>query len=274
MEHSSTTAGNQIVGYTYVWIILNLPPDQRYKKLHVLPGSFIPGPNKPKNVDSFLFPGLHHLAAIQREGLPIWNPLNNFRYISNVYLLFTTADGLGLIHWDGMVGHSGRNGCHLYCSILGRQKECGTHYYPALLHPLDHAVDGSNHPNIDVFELPLGGCSHYAENLACIVSVANQTQWDKMKTETGLTKPPLILELDCRQSLGVPLSITTDIMHLAGNLSDLLISLWRGTMDVGANDDRATWDWAVLRNKEVWIAHGKDVEDAGSHLPGSYDCKP
>jgi hypothetical protein len=63
-------------------------------------------------------------------------------------------------------------------------------------------------------------------------------------------------------------------MHLAGNLSDLLISLWRVTIDVSPNDDCATWNWAVLRNKAVWIAHGKDVEDAGRHLPSSYDRKP
>ena len=28
--------------WIYVWVILNLPPDQRYKKLHVLPGSLSP----------------------------------------------------------------------------------------------------------------------------------------------------------------------------------------------------------------------------------------
>jgi hypothetical protein len=143
--------------WIYIWIILNFPPDQRYKKLHVLPGGFIPGPNKPKNVDLFIFPGLHHLTTIQREGLPMWNPLNDSRYISNVYLLFTTADDPGLVYWDGMVGHSGRNGCRLYCGVLGRRKEHGTHYYPALLRPLDRAVNGSSHPDIDVFELPLGG---------------------------------------------------------------------------------------------------------------------
>ena len=30
----------------------------------------------------------------------------------------------------------------------------------------------------------------------------------------------------------------------------------------------------MLRNKDVWISHGKDVEDAGKHLPGSYNHKP
>ncbi|KIM71551.1 hypothetical protein PILCRDRAFT_804895 [Piloderma croceum F 1598] len=56
-----------------IWIILDHAPDGRYMKKCVLPGTFIPGPNKPKNVDSYLFPGLHHLAALQREGLKIWD---------------------------------------------------------------------------------------------------------------------------------------------------------------------------------------------------------
>ncbi|KAF8834753.1 hypothetical protein BDN67DRAFT_1016184 [Paxillus ammoniavirescens] len=36
--------------WMYVWIIVNLAPDQRYQKIHVRPGGFIPGPNKPKNL--------------------------------------------------------------------------------------------------------------------------------------------------------------------------------------------------------------------------------
>ena len=204
----------------------------------------------------------------------MWDPLTDARYIFNLYLLFTTTDGPRLVYWDGMVGHSGKNGCRVYCGTPGQRTHCSTHYYPALLRPSGHIVGGSDHPDINVFELPLGGSSDYGENLEKIVSVLNQTQWDKMKTKTGLTKPPLILRLDPKHSLGVPLSITTDTMHLASNLSDLLISLWRGTIDVGTNDDHTIWDWAVLRNKDLWISHRKGVEDAGKHLPGSYDCKP
>jgi Transposase family tnp2 len=59
--------------WIYVWILLDLPPELRYKKKYILPGGFILGPHKPKNLDSFLFPGLHHLAALQREGLQIWD---------------------------------------------------------------------------------------------------------------------------------------------------------------------------------------------------------
>ncbi|KIK25416.1 hypothetical protein PISMIDRAFT_96884, partial [Pisolithus microcarpus 441] len=84
---------------------------------------------------------------------------------SDLYLLFTTADGLGLVCWDGMVGHSGKNGCRVYCPMPGRWKFHGTHYYPALLRPHGNCAPGSDHPNVDVFELPLGGSGDYAHNL-------------------------------------------------------------------------------------------------------------
>ena len=95
-----------------------------------------------------------------------------------------------------------------------------------------------------------------------------------MKIETGLTKPALILGLNSLCSLGVSLCMMTDIMHLAGNISNLLISLWCGDMKVGPNDDKFTWKWAVLRYKHLWASHGRDVATAGTFLPGSYDHKP
>jgi hypothetical protein len=55
--------------WIYIPVLLNLSPDRRYKKKHVLIGGFIPGPNNPKNTDLFLFPGLQHLCALQKERL-------------------------------------------------------------------------------------------------------------------------------------------------------------------------------------------------------------
>ena len=255
--------------WIYIWIIVNLPLDKHYRKLHIFPGGFIPGPNKPKNVDSFLFPGLHHLTALQAEGLPIWNAHTDSRYLSDIYLIFTTADGPGLVYWNGMVGHSSKNSCRMYCGTISRCKMNGKHYYPALLKPCDRCPQGSDHPDIDVFKLPLGGCGEYAAHLQAIVAMSNQTRWDKKKTETGLTKPPLILALPPSRSLSVPLCMTTDIMHLTGNISDLLILLWHGTLDHTVDDDPADWPWAVLLNEDVWRAHGSVVKHAGHFLPSS-----
>lgn len=108
--------------WIYIWVVMNHAPGDRYKKKYVLPGGFIPGPNKPKNVDSFIFPGMHHLAALQKEGLRIWDAHIDRTFLSYLYLIYVTADGPGLVYFDGMVGHSGRNGCRLYCGLIGRRK--------------------------------------------------------------------------------------------------------------------------------------------------------
>ena len=48
-------------------------------------------------------------------------------------------------------------------------------------------------------------------------------------------------------------------MHLGAlNLSNLMISLWRGTMDCTPPDNKDTWTWLVLQG-DVWQRHGKSV---------------
>src|SRR6266702_4789890 len=63
-------------------------------------------------------------------------------------------------------------------------------------------------------------------------------------------------------------------MHLAAlNLSDLMLSLWRGTIDCTTPDDRSTWTWTVLWG-DVWQQHGKSVADTLHYLPSSFDRPP
>ncbi|KAG1838385.1 hypothetical protein DFJ58DRAFT_718750 [Suillus subalutaceus] len=168
--------------WMYVWIILNLSPDKRYQKVHI----------------SFLFVGMHHLAALQKNGLTIWDASRDTVFTSDLHLLFTTADGPGLVYWDGMVGHSGKNGCQ------GRRKTGGSHYYPALLRPADRCARALHSPSVFL-------------TLAILATFSS---------------------------------------------------------DCAAADNPATWDWAVLKDEDTWIAHGEAVEKAGVYLPGSFDRKP
>ncbi len=72
MDGAQLYKGKKSDCWIYIWVILNLSPDKRYKKRYVMPGGFIPGPNAPKDPNSFVFTGLHHVSALQREGLKIW----------------------------------------------------------------------------------------------------------------------------------------------------------------------------------------------------------
>jgi hypothetical protein len=125
--------------WIYIWVIMDLLPDKCYKKRHVLPGGFIPGPNKPKIINSFLFPGL------QREGPHIWDALKDCLFISQLLLGLNTADGPGMAYLNGFVGHHGKYGCWLYCSVPGCHKPNGSHYYPALLKPDNYVMRDCDH---------------------------------------------------------------------------------------------------------------------------------
>ena len=92
--------------------------------------------------------------------------------------------------------------------------------------------------------------------------------------ETGITKAPLILGLPPAHSLSVPYCMTADIMHVAGNISNLLISLWRGMINCDENNNFDEWDWAVLADERTWAAYGDSVQAAGTHLPGMFGTWP
>jgi hypothetical protein len=119
--------------WVFIWVIHNLPPSMRYKKDFVIPGAIVPGPNKPGDLESFLFPLLYHVAALQCEGLCIYNFSTN-TIVPHLIpcVLFGTADSLGSAAMSGMVGHIGKYGCHLYCDMLGCCQGDDSHYYPEI----------------------------------------------------------------------------------------------------------------------------------------------
>ena len=78
--------------WMYIWVIFNFNPATHcYKKTAVLFSAVIPGPNKPKLLELFLFPGLHHLSAIQREGLLIWDASTR-SFIIQIQSIFGTCN--------------------------------------------------------------------------------------------------------------------------------------------------------------------------------------
>ncbi|KIO05717.1 hypothetical protein M404DRAFT_75160, partial [Pisolithus tinctorius Marx 270] len=150
-------------------------------------------------------------------------------FLSDLYLLFVMADGLGLVYFNRMVGHSSCNGCRLYCGLHGHHK--GNHYYPALLLLNNYNVEGSDHPDCSLYNIQQPATSEYFKNLCDLVTAHNPTQYKKLCMETGITKPSILLSLNPSCMLGIPDCLTPDIMHFAGLLLDLHLSLWHGTIN-------------------------------------------
>jgi hypothetical protein len=224
-----------------------------------------------------MYRSLQHLAALQKDGLQIWDASNGQVITSYPFFALGMADGPGLTYLNGLVGHMGKNGCRLYCGVRGRRKPRDTHYYPALLRPSPpYNVEGCDHPdpNYEDPHLFVPSVQRYQANLRRIVSSRNETNYKANRLETGIVKPSIFLGLDARRSLPLPHCFGSDIMHHASlNIPDLLIPLWRGSFDCSPSDKRSDWDWAVLTGN-TWAEHGKAVAAATPYLPGSFDRPP
>ncbi|KAF8811705.1 hypothetical protein BYT27DRAFT_7221374 [Phlegmacium glaucopus] len=222
--------------WIHIWVVFDLAPDLRYKKKYVLPGDIV--------------------------------------FTSNPFLALATADGPGMAYLNGLVGHHGKYGCRLYCSVTGRHKPGGSQYYPALLKPNNYAVQGCDHDDISFANLPSCSQKDYFLNLHHLMSSPNETQYKKRRLKTGISKPTIFLGLQQDRILGIPGCFGSDIMHLGSlNLPDLLINLWHGTLDCNKKDNISTWEWVTLRGS-TWEEHGKQVAATTPYLPGSFDRPP
>ena len=259
--------------WIYIWILLDLGPDERYKVRNIIPGGIIPGPGKPKDIDSFLFPGLAHVSALQNEGLHIWDGYDRVAVISFLFLLLVLADAVAMAELSGSVGHHGKRGCRLMCSFSGRNKPGGSHYYPVLLRPLDSDAPGSNHLDVDICSIYPPDAAEYRRDLNLVLASPTNAEYGRRRLETGIKKAsifdgiPRILEL--------PTCFPGDIMHQPViNLTTLMFELWceRGHCRTG-DESNDIWDWAVLKG-DVWKAHGQAVADAAPYFPRSFDRTP
>ena len=232
--------------WIFIWILHNLPLTLHYNKRFVIPGAIVPGPNKPGDIDSFLFPSLYHVAALQCEGLWIYDASVD-SYISQAkpLVIFATADSLGGTAMSGMVEHSGKFGSCLYCNMPSRHRTGDGHYYPAMHIPHNYTVSGCDHP--DILDNNLASYrsqldQKYRRNLAYLLAANTQAEFRVRHLEVGLCKQTLFSGLP-HQPLPVLNVFTMDIMHLTVlNDPDLFLKLFTGRLNVYEPDNRLTWD--------------------------------
>ncbi|KIK97808.1 hypothetical protein PAXRUDRAFT_135532 [Paxillus rubicundulus Ve08.2h10] len=171
-------------------------------------------------------------------------------YLGNIYILIATSDSPGLAYLNGLIGHHGRNGCQLYCGILGHHKEGASTYYPVMKRP-DATPPGSDHPDVNPEHF---SCSleTYMSNLAKVLLSPNEAQCKRQRLQMGISKSSIFLSFQCGQTLGVPKVFRSDIMHLLSlNLPDLLIPLWHSMFKCDPGDAKSTWQWTTLSLPDV-----------------------
>ena len=261
--------------WIYIWIILELSPDHHYKKKHVLPSAIIPGPKKLKFIESFLSPGLHHISALKREGLRIWDSAHNHDFITWLFLFLRCTNGPGLLTMSNFVGHQGKNSCHMHCPLKGHRKPSASQYYPVLLKPNEYDVSGCTHNDVDVYEIGPSTLESYVQQLYYLLGARTQKEYESCHLETGIVGPSILLGLQSQLILGIPECFSSEMMHLSGaNMAALWLDLWRGTIECALTDNKTNWHWSVLREQHKWEEHGHAITTCKPYLPGSFNVAP
>ena len=254
----------------------SLPPSTRYKMTRVFVSFIIPG--RPKNYESFLFPTLYHISALQHAnngaGLAMWSAVTQHVEYSRIFFLLGTADIQALIHLDGRVGHHGRYNCRIGCRIQGWHKPGDGFYFCPHLRPHGDIEGPEDFDFRNPAQLEVDAVL-YDQHLRQLLQTEDQRGFEAVRLLTGLSKPSPLSGLAPVLMPPIPFAESVDLMHLLYlNMGELFIDLWRGTMACSEPDSKEFWEWLVLADREVWERLGKLVADATAFFPAFFHRTP
>jgi len=115
-----------IIVYNY-----NLPPDIRFHRQYILCLGVVPGPKKPKDFDSFLWPAVEEFLALVL-GTRAYDALQHELFLLRAHLIVIGGDIPAISMLMRMKGHNGLSPCRM-CKIKGLRipnSRATTHYVP------------------------------------------------------------------------------------------------------------------------------------------------
>ena len=244
------------------WPILlynfNLPPEERSHDDNAICIGEVPGPEKPKDMDSFLYPVVQELLKLS-VGVQAYDVIEEEIFILRAYLITIFGDIPAVSMLLRMKGHNARSPCRL-CTIQGIRipnSRTTTHYVPLCrknLHTGQKYYDPAN--------LPPRTHEQFIAQAHEIQSAETNAQSERLATEYGINGIPLLSVLD---SLSLPLSTGYEFMHLVfENLIPNLALLWSGNFK-GLDNNQP-----FVFNKTVWDAIGAAAAASRSTMPSSY----
>jgi hypothetical protein len=240
----------------------NLPPEERFLKKNIISVGVIPGPKKPGDLDSFLWPLVQELLQLEL-GVSAFDAITVTVFLLRAYLIVVFGDIPAVSMIMRMKGHNGRSPCRM-CEIQGIRipsSQVTTHYVP--LHREN--FPDSQH-RYDATALPLRNHASFMEQAQEVQSALTNATSEQLATKYGIKGLPLLSALS---SLSFSISFPYDFMHLIWtNLIPNLILLWTGNFKDLDHDDEGY----VLAPK-VWQAIGEATLDAGKTIPAMFGSR-
>lgn len=160
----------------------NLPPSLRFRCKHLICVGDIPGPHKPKDIDSFLWFLITELLRLA-AGVQAYDRMKQF--ILRAYLVLSTGDMPAVAMLMHMLGPTSISGCRM-CSIHGISnpaKAKSTAHYPALnLSKFRRPRINSYHAN----NLPLRTHAEFLEQAQQAKSALTKSERAQLATKFGI----------------------------------------------------------------------------------------
>jgi hypothetical protein len=259
----------QATAWPLILFDYNLAPEIRFHAGNRIDLGTIPGPNKPKDFDSFQWPAFEEFIRLQ-HGVRAFDVLADEFFLLRGYLLLIFGDIPAMSMVICMTGHNGFSPCRM-CNIRGVQipnSQNNSYYVP---------LDRSFHPTVtesdsaiaiyDAAALPLRTEAEMLRQAKEVRDAPNKTQKARLSKAYGIKGVSLLSNI---KSLCFPLSFPYDFMHLIWeNLIPNLISLWTGEFK-GLDEGNQEYQFMP----KVWEAIGAATADAGSTIPSVFGIRP
>jgi hypothetical protein len=235
-----------LVAYNY-----NLPPELRFLKGFYLPLGVIPGPKKPDDFDSFLWPLVQELLLLE-SGLPAYDSIRKEVFMLRAFLILVFGDIPAISMLMRMKGHNGSVPCR-FCTIPAvRGARTGTLYVPLDRSQYnDEQLEGLAQRTYDPLELPLRTHDQFMELAAHVQSAPSGAEANRRAKACGIKGIPILSRLS---ALSFPHSFPYEFMHLMfENVLKNLHLLW--TTDFkGVNSGSECYQLTTEQWAAIWAA--------------------
>lgn len=236
----------------------NLPPEDRVQNNKFIPLAVVPGPRKPKDMDSFLWPIVRELMQLQL-GVPAYDFLSDSMFMMRAYLIRVFGDIPAVSMVMRMKGHNGTCPCRM-CNIVGINGPAGNTLYV----PLDrrNLNTGDGPAGYDPSDLPLRTEVEFMAQAREVQYSGTDAEEKRLAQQYGIKGVPLLSVLS---SLSFPHSFPFDFMHeIFENLLPNLVLFWTGGFK-GLDDI----DGCRLTDS-VWGAIGQACSMSRRTVPSSF----
>ena len=255
------------------WLILihnyNLSLEIHFWICHISCVGLVPGPHKPKDLDSFLWSLVEELLKLAAE-IKAFDLSSDEIFALHTFLILVFGDIPAVSMVMQMKGHNGLVPCCM-CKITALQtpnSHSPGHYVP--LHRARHPTVKNNNSVTHVYDpanLPLHTHADFLDTAHAVQMAPTIAQSNILAKNTGIKCIPILSYLP---SLSFPYSFPYDFMHLIfKKVMKNLILLWTGKFK---GLDQGTGQYHLM--PKVWKAIGTTNAASASMIPSAFGAQP